>query len=49
MEQIAVFQEKVALSPIDLRSEITSFDEILPAIWAQSIIENDAFNPLPII
>ena len=29
MEQIAVFQEKVALSPIDLRSEITSFDEIL--------------------
>lgn len=29
MEQIAVFQEKVALSPIDLRSEITSFDDIL--------------------
>lgn len=29
MEQIAVFQEKVALSPIDLRSDITSFDDIL--------------------
>jgi DNA-directed RNA polymerase subunit E'/Rpb7 len=29
MEQIAVFQEKVALAPIDLRSDITSFDEIL--------------------
>jgi hypothetical protein len=27
----------------------SSFDEILPAIWAQSIIENEAFNPLPII
>jgi len=29
MEQIAVFQEKVALAPIDLRGDITSFDEIL--------------------
>jgi len=29
MEQIAVFQEKVALSPIDLRADITSFDDIL--------------------
>jgi len=29
MEQIAVFQEKVALAPIDLRSDITSFDDIL--------------------
>lgn len=29
MEQIAVFQEKVALSPMDLRGEITNFDDIL--------------------
>jgi DNA-directed RNA polymerase subunit E'/Rpb7 len=29
MEQIAVFQEKVSLAPIDLRPEITSFDEII--------------------
>jgi DNA-directed RNA polymerase subunit E'/Rpb7 len=29
MEQIAVFQEKVALSPIDLRADIRSFDDIL--------------------
>jgi DNA-directed RNA polymerase subunit E'/Rpb7 len=29
MEQIAVFQEKVSLAPIDLRPEITSFEEIL--------------------
>lgn len=29
MEQIAVFEEKVSLSPIDLRAEITSFDSIL--------------------
>jgi len=29
MEQIAVFQEKVSLSPLDLRDDVTSFDEIL--------------------
>ena len=29
MEQIAVFQEKVVISPIDLHAEITSFDDIL--------------------
>ncbi len=29
MEQIAVFQEKVSLAPIDLRPEITNFDEII--------------------
>lgn len=29
MEQIAVFQEKVSLAPIDLRPEINSFDEII--------------------
>jgi hypothetical protein len=29
MEQLAVFQEKVVISPIDLHSEITSFDDIL--------------------
>jgi DNA-directed RNA polymerase subunit E'/Rpb7 len=31
MEQIAVFQEKVSLAPIDLRAEIGSFEEILLA------------------
>ena len=29
MEQIAIFEEKVAISPADLRPEITSFDYIL--------------------
>jgi len=29
MEQIAVFQEKVTITPIDLRPDITNFDEIL--------------------
>ena len=29
MEQVAIFQEKVALSPIDLRADITSFEDIL--------------------
>lgn len=29
MEQIAIFEEKVLLTPADLRPEITSFDEIL--------------------
>jgi DNA-directed RNA polymerase subunit E'/Rpb7 len=29
MEQIAVFQDKVVISPIDLHSEVGSFDEIL--------------------
>ena len=29
MEQIAVFQEKVSLEPIDLRPDITSFEDIL--------------------
>ena len=29
MEQIAIFEEKVAISPADLRPEITSFDDIL--------------------
>lgn len=29
MEQIAIFEEKVAISPPDLRPEITSFDDIL--------------------
>lgn len=29
MEQLAIFQEKVSLAPIDLRSEINSFDEII--------------------
>jgi len=29
MEQIAIFKEKVALTPADLSREITSFDEIL--------------------
>lgn len=29
MEQIAVFQEKVSLAPIDLRPDIDSFEEIL--------------------
>jgi DNA-directed RNA polymerase subunit E'/Rpb7 len=29
MEQIAIFEEKVALTPADLSREITSFDEIL--------------------
>lgn len=29
MEQIAVFQEKVCLAPIDLRGDITSFEDIL--------------------
>lgn len=29
MEQIAIFEEKVAISPGDLRPEITSFDDIL--------------------
>jgi DNA-directed RNA polymerase subunit E'/Rpb7 len=29
MEQIAVFQEKISLAPIDLRADITSFEEIL--------------------
>ena len=29
MEQIAVFQEKIALAPIDLHSDIVSFDDIL--------------------
>lgn len=29
MEQLAIFEEKVILSPRDLRPEITSFDEIL--------------------
>ncbi len=29
MEQLVIFEEKVALSPIELRPEITSFDSIL--------------------
>ncbi len=29
MEQIAVFQEKVSVAPIDLRNDITSFDDII--------------------
>lgn len=29
MEQIAVFEEKVTVNPIDLRAEITSFDTLL--------------------
>ena len=29
MEQIAVFQEKISISPLDLHSEITNFDDIL--------------------
>ena len=29
MEQLAVFDEKIALSPIELRPDITSFDSIL--------------------
>lgn len=29
MEQIAVFQEKVSISPTDLHSDITNFDDIL--------------------
>lgn len=29
MEQVAIFQEKIALSPRDLHSDITSFDDIL--------------------
>jgi DNA-directed RNA polymerase subunit E'/Rpb7 len=29
MEQVAVFQEKIALSPIDLHADIVSFDDIL--------------------
>lgn len=29
MEQVAIFDEKVAISPIELRPEITSFDSIL--------------------
>jgi DNA-directed RNA polymerase subunit E'/Rpb7 len=29
MEQLAVFDEKIAISPIELRPEITSFDSIL--------------------
>jgi DNA-directed RNA polymerase subunit E'/Rpb7 len=29
MEQIAIFQEKVSLAPIDLRPEITNFDDII--------------------
>jgi len=29
MEQVAIFEEKVLLTPADLRPEITSFDEIL--------------------
>lgn len=29
MEQIAVFEEKVSLSPLDLRQQITSIDDIL--------------------
>lgn len=29
MEQIAVFQEKVSIAPIDLRGDITSFEDIL--------------------
>ena len=29
MEQIAIFQEKIAVSPLDLRADITSFDDIL--------------------
>ena len=29
MEQIAIFEEKVAISPADLRPEITNFDDIL--------------------
>jgi DNA-directed RNA polymerase subunit E'/Rpb7 len=31
MEQLAIFEEKVILSPADLRPEITSFDDILLA------------------
>jgi DNA-directed RNA polymerase subunit E'/Rpb7 len=31
MEQIAIFEEKVVISPADLRPEITSFDDILLA------------------
>ena len=29
MEQLAVFQEKVVISPIDLHSDVESFDDIL--------------------
>jgi DNA-directed RNA polymerase subunit E'/Rpb7 len=29
MEQLAVFQEKVVISPMDLHGEVTSFDDIL--------------------
>ena len=29
MEQIAVFEEKITLSPLDLRADVTSFDSIL--------------------
>lgn len=29
MEQIAIFQEKVSLAPIDLRPEISNFDDII--------------------
>jgi DNA-directed RNA polymerase subunit E'/Rpb7 len=29
MEQIAVFQEKISLAPIDLRGDITAFEDIL--------------------
>ena len=29
MEQLAIFEEKVAISPADLRPEITNFDDIL--------------------
>jgi hypothetical protein len=29
MEQIAVFEEKVTVNPIDLRAEISSFDTLL--------------------
>ena len=31
MEQIAVFQDKVVISPIDLHSDVGSFDEIILA------------------
>ncbi len=29
MEQVAIFEEKISLSPLDLRADITSFDTIL--------------------
>jgi DNA-directed RNA polymerase subunit E'/Rpb7 len=29
MEQIAIFEEKIMLSPLDLRADVTSFDSIL--------------------